>query len=168
MVERETLTIVTESRNLKTLPFRPSGDQLSTGREWEDWLEGKGREFRYFKILNPQDKKDAIIIYGGQELSPLEKSLPDPVERNLNVHEKLRRKLNDYFIPKKNKHYSRYMFLKMRPQMGETTVAYATRLREKAHDCDFGSNHDERIREHLIQTTENKTLIQNCISWQNR
>ena len=27
--------------------------------------------------------------------------------------------------------------------MGETTVAYAMRLQEKAHDCDFGSNHDE-------------------------
>ena len=52
----------------------------------------------------------------------------------------------------------------MRPQVKETTVAYATRLREKAHDCDFKSNHDERILEHLIQTIENQTLIQKCIS----
>ena len=74
------------------------------------------------------------------------------------------KKLNDYCIPKRNKHYSRYMFLKMRPQIGETTVAYATRLREKAHDCDFGTNQDERIPEHLIQTIENQTLIQKCIS----
>ena len=51
------------------------------------------------------------------------------------------------------------MFLKMRPQVKETTVAYATRLREKAHDCDFKSSHDERILEHLIQTIENQTLI---------
>ena len=65
MAEREPLTIVTESRNLKTLPFGSSGDQLSTGREWEDWLEGIKREFRCFKSLNPQDKKDAIIINGG-------------------------------------------------------------------------------------------------------
>ena len=48
--------------------------------------------------------------------------------------------------------------------MGETTVAYATRLREKAHDCDFGTNCDERILEHLIQTIENQVLIQKCIS----
>ena len=27
-----------------------------------------------------------------------------------------------------------------------------------------GSNNDERILEHLIQTTENKSLIQKCIS----
>ena len=70
---------------------------------------------------------------------------------------------NDYFVPKRNKHYSRYMFLKLRPNIGETTVAYATRLREKAHDCDFGTNNDERILEHLLQTIENKMLIQKCI-----
>ena len=56
------------------------------------------------------------------------------------------------------------MFLKMRPELEETTVAYATRLRENVHDCNFGSNYDERILELLIQTTENSALIQKCIS----
>lgn len=56
------------------------------------------------------------------------------------------------------------MFLKMRPQIGEARVAYATSLREKAHGSEFGTNNDERILEHLIQTIENKVLIQKCIS----
>ena len=68
MAEHEQVTVITESRNLKALPFRPSEDQLTTGKAWEDWLEGIEREFRYFKISNPQDKKDAMIIYGGQEI----------------------------------------------------------------------------------------------------
>ena len=108
--------------------------------------------------------KDALITYGGQEISRLEKSLPNPEEPGQNVYQKMRGKLNEYFIPKRNKHYSRYMFLKMRPQVGETTVTYATRLREKAHDCDFKVSQDERILEHLIQTIDNQTLIQKCIS----
>ena len=136
---------------------------MSTGKAWEDWLESIEREFRYFRITDASDRKDALIIYGGQEISRLEKSLPDPGDRGLNLYEKLRTKLSNYFSPKRNKHYCRYMFLKMRPQVKETTVAYATRLREKAHDCDFQSNHDERILEHLIQTIENQTLIQK--SW---
>ena len=39
-------------------------------------------------------------------------------------------------------------------------------MREKAHDCEFGDTqaNDERILEHLIQTIENKMLIQKCIS----
>ena len=80
MAESETVTIITESRNTLSLPFRPSEDQLSTGKVWEDWLEGIEREFCYFKITNPQDKKDAVIIYGGKEISRLEKSLPYQVE----------------------------------------------------------------------------------------
>ena len=55
--------------------------------------------------------KDALIIYGGQEISRLEKSLPNPEEPGQNVYQKIRNKLNEYFIPKRNKHYSRYMFL---------------------------------------------------------
>ena len=129
---REAVTIVnTETRSLCALPFLPTEDQLSTGKAWEEWLEDMEREFRYFRISNPADRKDAMIIYGGKELARLEKSLPDPIG-DLDEYEKLRKKLNDYFSPKRNKHYARYMFLKLRPLEGETTVAYATRLREKA------------------------------------
>ena len=113
MDANERVTVVTETRNLRTLPFRPSEDQLSTGKAWEDWLEGIEREFRYFRITSAVDQKDALIIYGGQEIARLEKSLPDSDDSNsqLDVYQKLRKKLNEYFIPKKNKHYSRYMFL---------------------------------------------------------
>ena len=166
MAENSAVTIINASRNLRALPFRPSEDQLTIGKHWEDWLEEIEREFRYFKITSTLDKKDAIIIYGGQEIARLERSLPNPEDPHgeLDVYKKLRKKLNDYFIPKRNTHYSRYMFSKMLPEREETTVAYATRLREKAHDCNFGSNYDERILEHLIQTIENSILIQKCIS----
>ena len=53
------------------------------------------------------------------------------------------------------------MCLKSRPEAGEPIVAYATILREKAHGCDFGSSHDDRILEHLIQTINNQYLYRN-------
>ena len=112
MGDNETVTVITESRNLRTLPFKLSEDQLSTGKSWEDWLEEIEREFRYFRISSPLDKKDALIIYGGQEIARLAKSLPDPEDSEdvRDVYQKLRKKLNDYFIPKRNKHYARYIF----------------------------------------------------------
>ena len=157
---------MTETRNLRALPFRPSEGQLSTGKAWEEWLEDIEREFRYFRISSPADRKDAMIIYGGKEIARLEKSLSDPddPDSQLNEYEKMRKKLNDYFSPRQNKHYSRYMFLKLRPFAGEATIAYAARLRERAYDCDFGDTFDARILEHLIQTIENKLLIQKCIA----
>ena len=92
--------------------------------------------------------------------------MPDPEDprKKLDEYQKLRIKLNEYFLPKKNKHYARFIFLKTRPEAGEATVAYATRLREKAHECEFGDTNDERLLEHLIQTIENEQLIQKCIS----
>ena len=155
--------IITETRNLRASPFIPGDDQINTGRAWDDWIEEIEREFRYFKITDPIDKKDALIIYGGKEIARLEKSLPNPADA-MNDYEKLRKKLNDYFTPKKNKQYARYLFLKMKPTHGETTVAYAARVREKGNECEFGTNCDYQILEHLIQTTHNRMLIQKAIN----
>ena len=106
-----------------------------------------------------------MIIYGGPEIARLEKSLPDEdPEGSLDDYQKLKKKLNAYFLPKKNKHYARYMFLKTKPEAGEATVSYATRLREKATGCEFSNTSDDRILEHLIQTIENQMLVQKCIS----
>ena len=72
-----------------------------------------------------------MIIYGSKEITRLEKNLPDP-DGDSNDYEKSCKKFNDYFASKQNKHYDRYVFLKMRPFAGEATIAYAARLREKA------------------------------------
>ena len=63
MDENNTVTIITESRNLRALPFMPPEDQLSIGNAWEEWLDEIEREIRYSKITNAHDKTDAIIIY---------------------------------------------------------------------------------------------------------
>ena len=122
------------------------------------------REFRYFKITDPNDKKDALIIFGGKEIARLEKSLPNSTEASMNAYDKLKTKLNEHFLPKRNKHHARYKFLSMKPDSGETTLAYAARLRARANECEFGDNLDDRILEHLIQTSESRTLIQKAIS----
>ena len=48
--------------------------------------------------------------------------------------------------------------------MGKTISVYAARLREKAKECEFGDTFDERILEHIIQTIDNKKLIERAIS----
>ncbi len=108
---------MTETRNLRTQPFVIPDEANSVGKAWEEWLEGIEHEFRYFRITQAIDKKDAIIIYGEKEIARLEKILPDP-ETAEDVYLKLRTKLNDHFTPKKNKHHARYLFLKMRTHMG--------------------------------------------------
>ena len=48
------------------------------------------------------------------------------------------------------------------PAYGETTVAYAARLREKALKCEF-HDIDERILEHIIQKTTNAELVRQVL-----
>ena len=90
------------------------------------------REFRFFRIADLTDKKDALIIYGGSEIARLEKSLPDPEDprRKLDGYQKLRVKRNAHFIPKKNKHYARYIFLKTRPEAREGWAVCASTAQE--------------------------------------
>ena len=65
-----------------------------------------------------------------KDVAKLAKTLPDPESGNR--YEKLRTKLKNYYLPKKNKHYARHQFLKLRPSNpGESTTTYAARLREK-------------------------------------
>ena len=155
------VVVINETRNLKTNPFLPTDDPLETGKAWEEWLEEIEREFRYFRITDAMDKKDALIIYGGKEIARLAKTLPEPA--NGNAYEKVRKKLDDYFTPMKNKHHARYILSKVRPNEGESTVAYAARVRQQANECEFGDQHDERILEHVIQTIDNEPLIQKAI-----
>ncbi|CAG2243790.1 unnamed protein product [Mytilus edulis] len=75
--EPQQITVITETRNLRSQPFIQSDDQISTGKHWEEWMESIEREFRYFRITEPADKKDALIIYGGKDISRLERSLRD-------------------------------------------------------------------------------------------
>ena len=58
-----------ESKHLKVKSFVSTDSAISTGQAWEESLE---------EIEEAADKKDAMIIYGRQELARLEKSLPDP------------------------------------------------------------------------------------------
>ena len=155
--------VIMATRNLKSQPFISGDEPIVKGKAWDDWLEEIEREFRYFKITEPLDKKDALIIYLGKDIARLEKSLPNSTD-GAKGYEKLRKKLYDYLKPKKNKHHARYLFLKMRPTHEETTNAYAARLREKANDGEFEANCDERILEHLIQTKQNRSLIQKAIN----
>ena len=151
-------------KTLKIEPFKIPENHLEIGRAWEEWLEDFEEETAYFEITDVKDKVSALKIYGGLEVKKLARNLPDatPVVGD-DDYKKLKRKLNNHFLPKKNKQHARYTFSKQRPEAGESVVSYAARLREKAKDCEFGEQIDDRILEQLIQTIWNNDLIKKSI-----
>ena len=86
-------------RNLRINPFTVDEDHIAIGEKWDEWLDELEREMRFFRIKDPEDKKDAMLIYGGAEISKLEKSLQDPTDGD--VYAKLKGKWTDYVASKK-------------------------------------------------------------------
>ena len=147
--------------------FVQNEDPLSTGKQWEEWIEGIVKGFRYFRITEPVENKDALLIYGGKEIVRLNKSLKNE-RAEVDEYTVLKNKLDKYFLRRKNKHHVRYTFLRMKQERGEKIGSYVSILREKANDCEFGETMEERILEQCIQSVDNKELIRKAISkgWQ--
>ena len=168
--EQQQIQVNVSNKSLRTLEFVPEAQQ-SNEKRWSEWLEGLEREFRYFRIDDTNDKKDALIIYGGKEVARLAKTLPDPTVKpdyalqteQLDAYTRVKWKITDFYTVKKNKHHSRFLFNNMKQEHGEGVVSYATRLRERATECEF-ENLEDRILEHLILTVNDKSLIQRAIS----
>ena len=79
-----------------------------------------------FEITEIGDRMNALKIYGGKEIKKLAHNLLEtaPVVRD-DDYKKLKRKLNNHFLPKKNKHHARYTFNKQKQTAGESVVTYA-------------------------------------------
>ena len=158
------IRVFSVGKSLKIEPFKIPENPLEIGRAWKEWIEDFEDETSYFEITEIKDRVSALKIYGGKEIKKLARNLPDttPVVGD-DDYKKLKRKLDNYFLPKKNKHHGRFKFSKQRPIDGESVVTYAARLREKSKDCEFGEQTDDRILEHLIQTIKDNELVKRSI-----
>ena len=99
------------NRQLQIKPFIISSDVNETAMRWSKWKKDIDRQFRFFGFTDPTVKKDGLIIYGGQEIADIDDSIPDlTAEGDEDVYSLLIRKLDKYFLPRKNKDYARFQF----------------------------------------------------------
>ena len=145
-------------------PFHIPENKLNIGNEWEEWIEIFEEELQLQKVEDTDDKVTCLRRYGGKEIRKLVKHLPEPPasENPETNYEKIRRKLNLHFVPKKNKQHARYLFSKERMKTGESIAGFTARLREKAEHCDF-DDIDDRILEHIVQHISDENLVKKTI-----
>lgn len=152
-------------------PFIIPKDKLNIGPAWQEWIDDFEEEAHLQKVTNVDDWVRCLRRYAGKEVRALAKHLPNPPALTDNEgnevaesdYQKLKRKLNLHFVPKKNMQHARYVFSKERRHPEETIGSYAARLREKSEHCEFGTSQEERILEHIIQTIEDEELIKSTI-----
>lgn len=97
---------------MKYAPFVPFNDQILTGKRRDELIESIKREFWYYGIMEPDDKKDVLIKYGGKEIARLERSLQNKECEEL--YQTLQNKFNKYFTLKLNKHLACYLILRLK------------------------------------------------------
>ena len=126
------IRVFSTGKSLRIEPFKIPENPLEVGRAWREWIEDFEDETSYFEITEIRDRVSAVKIYGGKEIKKLARNLPDtaPVVGD-DDYKQLKRKLDNYFLPKKNKHHGRFTFSKQRPIEGESVITYAARLREE-------------------------------------
>ena len=99
---------------------------MIVGGAWRKWIKDFEDAIREIR-----DRVSALQkIYGGKEIKKFARNLPDtaPV---VGDDEKLKRKLDNNFLPKKNKRHARFTFSKQRRIEGKSIVTNAARLRKK-------------------------------------
>ena len=114
------IRVFSTGKSLRIEPFKIPENPLEVGRAWREWIEDFEDETLYFEITEIKDRMGALKIYGGKEIKKLARTLPDtvPVVRD-DDYKKLKKKLDNHFLPKKNKHHGRFSFSKQRPIEGE-------------------------------------------------
>ena len=105
-------------------------------------------------------KKDGLIIYGGQEITDLDDSIPDPIlEGEQNEYTRLIAKLDQHFLPKKNKDYARFKLGNLVQQDDEPMATYYARIREIAQKCSYTDENVILTRmRRCSYTDENETM----------
>ena len=67
-------------------------------------------------------------------------------------------KLEEYFKPKRNVIYERYIFHTTQQEPNETISEYVTKLRRLAASCDFGTLKEDMIRDRIVIGTSDEEV----------
>ena len=101
--------------------------------------------------LADKDKKivaATLLSIMGKECLHVCRNLPmtDEERQDANVIAKL----SEYFIPKRNKIYERYVFNSRSQKVYESFDQFLTAVRKLAATCEFGTFDDEMLRDRIV------------------
>ena len=115
-------------------------------KKWDIWKEDFNLFVAASGITNNEQKKALLLHVAGKEVREIYRAIP---ETSGDDFAEVVKKLDDYFKPKKNLSYERYMFKKAVQQEGEDAASYITRLRTLAESCEYQQIAIE-IKDHFI------------------
>ena len=115
------------------------------------------------------DTKPAKVQIGtflsivGKECLKIIKNLPMTEEERADINSTIK-KLSDYFEPKLNTTYERYVFNSCDQEIGERFDAYLNKLRKLIKTCRYSTLEDELLRDRIVMGTNKKEIRTRLLS----
>ena len=94
-------------------------------KKWDTWKEDFTLFVTASGITNVEQKRALFLHMAGKEVKEIYRTMATAGE----TYENMITKLDDYFTPKKNLTYERYIFKKTEQLVSEDSITYITRLR---------------------------------------
>ena len=126
-------------------------DAASSGPRWRRWLARfevmmSGMKIGVDSNEDKLQRKSLLLHYiGGEGFDVYETLKADDDD-----YAAVKKKLTDYFMPKTNVQYERYVFRDAKQKDGETLDQFCTRLRKLAINCDYGGTKEDEIKTQII------------------
>lgn len=137
----------------------PESFTFSTPVFWSKWKQRFDR-FRFASGLNKQpdeEQVNALIYFMGEKAEEIFTSfdLSDADRINYDV---VIKKFTDHFIVKRNTIFERAQFNQRTQREGESVNDFITALYSLAEYCEYGTLHDELIRDRIVVGIKDKNL----------
>ena len=122
-------------------------------KKWDTWKEDFTLFVTASGITNVEQKRALFLHMAGKEVKEIYRTMATAGE----TYENMITKLDDYFTPKKNLTYERYIFKKTEQLVSEDSITYITRLRRLGTSCEY-QNIENEIRDQFIVTCKSTKL----------
>ena len=154
-MEMATPTVATSTYQI----FQPESFDFVNPEEWPKWL----RRFERFRQASGLAEKsqeaqvNTLIYCMGDRADDILRSFKLS-EEDSKSYEVVREKFERHFVKRRNVIFERAKFNSRKQEPGESVDAFITALYALAEHCNYGTLHDEMIRDRIVVGIRNSSL----------
>ncbi|KAK0156517.1 hypothetical protein N1851_000186 [Merluccius polli] len=122
----------------------------SEEQTWEEYCEIIEQFFEANGIDDGEKQRAILISVVGPATYKLIRNLVSPEKPSSKTYDQIATLMKNHFNPKPSEIVQRYKFDSRSRQPSETVSSYVAELRRLAHDCNFGTTLEQRLRDRLV------------------
>ena len=68
MTQPQKKTLFITHKHLNLPPFQLTEDIMTSRQNWDMWLKDFERQAQYYGIIDPEEKRQELLVFGGKKL----------------------------------------------------------------------------------------------------